>query len=91
MSFINPEYFWLFVFLFAAFAKRDLKEIRFIQIAYIISFIFIVLALARPVVEREPIKTDELLSDVVLGVDLSYSMQAEDVTPTRLDAAKLAL
>ncbi len=91
MSFLNPEYFWLLLFIVAAFMKNDLKSLRFMSYGYIITFILMVLALSRPVIEEEPIKTQELLNDVVLGVDVSYSMQADDITPTRLSYAKNAL
>nr|WP_321268215.1 VWA domain-containing protein [uncultured Sulfurimonas sp.] len=88
MSFLNPEYFWLFLFLLAGFVKKDFKSLRATSIGYIITFIFIVLALSRPVIEQEPIKSKQILSDVVIGVDLSYSMHSNDVSPTRLKKAK---
>jgi Ca-activated chloride channel family protein len=91
MSFLSPEYFWLLLFLLAAFMKKDLHSLRLTSFGYIATFVLLVVALARPVIEQEPIKTREYLSDVVLGVDLSYSMQARDITPSRLEFAKEAL
>ncbi len=88
MSFLNPEYFWLFLFLVAGFIKNDFKALRITSLGYIVTFIFIVLALTRPVIEQEPIKSEQLLSDIVIGVDLSYSMQANDIKPSRLQRAK---
>jgi len=88
MSFLNPEYFWLFLFLVAGFIKKDFKSLRATSIGYIVTFVFIVLALCRPVIEQEPIKSEQMLSDVVIAVDLSYSMHSDDVSPTRLKKAK---
>ncbi len=88
MSFLNPEYFWLFLFLLAGFMKKDFKDLRVTAFGYIITFVFIVLALTRPVIEQEPIQSEQILSDVVIAVDLSYSMQADDIKPTRLEKAK---
>ena len=91
MSFLNPEYLWLFLFLLAAFIKKDFKELRLTSFGYILTFVFIVLALMRPVIEQEPIKSKEVFSDVVVAVDLSYSMQATDINPSRLEFAKETL
>lgn len=91
MNFLHPEYFWLLLFLVAAFVKKDFRALRVTSYGYIITFILIVLALTRPVIVQEPIKTQELLNDVVLAVDLSYSMQAEDIAPSRLLFAQSAL
>ena len=91
MNILNPEYLWLLLFLVVAFMKKDFRVLRLTSYGYILSFIFIVLALTRPVIEQEPIKTQELLNDVVIALDLSYSMQAEDITPSRLAFAKTTL
>lgn len=88
MTLLSPEYFWLLLFLVAAFIKKDFLHLRFTSYGYIVTFIFIVFALVRPVIEQEPIKTKEVLSDVVIAVDLSYSMQASDIAPSRLEFAK---
>lgn len=88
MSFLSPEFFWLLLFLVAAFVKKDFKGLSLVAFGYIATFVFIVIALTRPVLPQEPIKAEQILSDVVIGVDLSYSMQANDLSPTRLGAAK---
>ncbi|QOP41681.1 vWA domain-containing protein [Sulfurimonas marina] len=91
MSFLSPEYFWLLLFLIAALVKNDLKFSSFRMLSYLLSFVLLVIALARPVIEQKPIKSEELLSDVVLGIDLSYSMHSDDIKPTRLKFAKQQL
>ncbi|MEA3373590.1 MAG: VWA domain-containing protein [Campylobacterota bacterium] len=52
---------------------------------------FVILALCRPVLPKEPIEVDQVGSDVIVAIDLSYSMQATDVDPSRLEAAKSLL
>lgn len=84
MSFVSPEYFWLLLFLLSAFIKKDLRALNVSSFAYIVSFVLLVVALCRPVIEQEPLSTQEMLSDVVIALDLSYSMQAKDIAPSRL-------
>lgn len=91
MSFVTPESFWLLLLLLPLFIKNDFRTFSITTYGYILTFIFIVLALARPVIEQEPIKSKQQLSDVVVAVDLSFSMQAQDVEPSRLQKAKESL
>ena len=88
MSVLNPEYFWLFLFLLAIFVKKDHKRFLSSTYGYVVTFIFIVLVLSRPVIEQKPIKSKQNLNDVVIAVDLSYSMHAKDIKPTRLLKSK---
>lgn len=88
MSFLNPEYFWLLLFLLAGFIKKDFRSLNISSYGYILTFVLVVLALCRPVIEQEPIKSEQILSDVIVAVDLSYSMQANDIKPSRLKKAK---
>jgi len=57
----------------------------------LLSILFVIIALSRPVLEQKPIDVEETGSDIVVAIDLSYSMQADDVEPTRLEAAKKLL
>ena len=91
MSFLNPEYFWLLLFLVAVYVKKDYRRFKVSTYGYVVTFVFIVLALTRLVIEQEPIKTKQTFNDVVVGIDLSYSMQGEDITPTRLAHSKVLL
>jgi len=88
MSFLNPDFFWLLLILLPLFIQKSFKEISLVSYGYIISFIFIVLALSRLVMHQEPIQSEQVLSDVIIAVDLSHSMSATDIKPSRLDHAK---
>lgn len=57
-------------------------------IFYILGFALAVLALARPRWGVETIETEVKGRDILLILDVSYSMAANDVVPSRLDSAK---
>jgi len=88
MIFLNYEYFWFLLFLVPFFTLKNFRDFRVSTYGYIFTYILLVLALSRPVFESQPVHSEEILSDIVLGVDLSYSMQATDITPSRLAFAK---
>ena len=88
MTLLFPEYFWLLLFLIPLFIKKNYKEIGFVSYGYILTFILIIIALSRPVIEQEPTESEQILSDVIIAVDLSYSMSATDIKPSRLKKAK---
>lgn len=88
MSFIYIQAFWLFLLLLPMFIKKNIRNLNLRSYGYIVTFVFIVLAMSRPVIEQEPVKNKQVLSDIVIAVDLSYSMHATDIKPTRLKKAK---
>ena len=94
MIYLTPLFLWFYVplglILFTE-GYQGFTRLRKKHFWLILSAIFLVLALARPALEQEPIEVQERGSDVVVAVDLSYSMQAQDIKPTRLEAAKSLL
>lgn len=91
MSFLNIESFWLMLLLVPVFILRNHKELSLVSYGYIFTFILLVIAIARPVIEQEPVKREQVLSDVLIAVDLSYSMRADDIKPNRLTKASESL
>jgi len=96
MSFLSPAFFWLFlvILLMMSYRKKSKKSVIAKSTRYKLVFLYIslslmVFSLARPVFEQAPVKQDFEGSEVVLALDLSYSMQARDLEPNRLDASKL--
>lgn len=88
MSFIWPLFLWLLPLLGVwVYIKRELVssiEVRWMLVAMVL----VIVALSRPVIEQEPIEIDQQGSDIIIAVDLSHSMLATDISPTRLEAAK---
>lgn len=91
MTLLYPSYLWLLLILVLFFIKRDFREYRATFYGYLLTFIFIVLALSRPIVEQEPIKSEQFLSDVIIAQDLSFSMYAQDIEPSRMAYSKKML
>lgn len=57
-------------------------------ILLIMSFIFLVIALARPIIENKPIVVSQSSVSIVVAFDISKSMMATDLYPNRLLFAK---
>jgi Ca-activated chloride channel family protein len=55
------------------------------------ALVFIIVALARPGWNPQPRKIQRMGRDVVFIIDVSKSMLAEDLSPNRLERAKLAI
>ncbi len=49
---------------------------------------FIVIALARPVIQNAPAKESFDSQDFIIAIDVSYSMMADDIKPNRFEVAK---
>jgi len=65
---------------------KNQKKLNFTLL--IVSFFFLILALARPILQDKPIKISQSSLSIVVAFDISKSMQCEDVYPNRLDFAK---
>ncbi len=55
------------------------------------SIALVILSLARPVIPQKPLEIEQAGRDVILAIDLSYSMRGTDVAPSRLEEAKKIL
>jgi len=95
MSFLFPEYFWLLLTLVLLMLWRKKKkesempeQTKQKLILVYVAMFMVVVALARPVLSEGVAKQEYEGSEVVIALDLSYSMQATDVLPNRLDASK---
>ncbi|UCM99713.1 VWA domain-containing protein [Sulfurimonas sp. SWIR-19] len=83
LSFLIPLYFYY---------KNDIKETqqktkRQKNLLYL-SLFFMLLALSRPVIINKPIEQKFDAQDYIIALDASFSMQADDLKPTRYEVAK---
>ena len=95
MTLLLPQWLWLYVFwgIYLLYRRKRggglVLNTRSVMLS--VAFILAVAALCRPVLPREPVEIERRGSDVIFAVDLSRSMQATDIAPSRLEAAKALL
>jgi Ca-activated chloride channel family protein len=92
MSFLALGWFWLFVPLgFYLLHRRESLLLNRKNIWMLLAMVFIIIALSRPALQKEPVSREQEGSDIIIALDLSYSMRADDLKPTRLEYAKALL
>jgi Ca-activated chloride channel homolog len=74
--------------LFLSFSRNKRRVKRVLVLLTLVS---IVAALAQPHFRKSETKVERRGVDVIIAVDVSNSMMAKDIAPTRLDKAKLEL
>ena len=93
MTLLHP--FWLLALvgipLYLFFAKRNGWGMDTSQKWLFLSLALVVFSLARPVIPQKPLEIEQAGKDVILAIDLSYSMRGTDVAPSRLEEAKKIL
>jgi len=85
MTFLYPTFLWLLLPLVLLLWKSTHK---IQQMTHLIILILILLSLARPVQEEALQEANIKAKDIIIALDVSYSMRATDLTPTRYDFAK---
>ena len=85
MSFLYPEYLALIIPIVIYLLQNSFKlKIRM----HLIILIFVLLSLSRPVVDKYEQNSALKGRDIVIALDISHSMQADDVKPNRYEFAK---
>ncbi|UPT77510.1 VWA domain-containing protein [Sulfurovum sp. XGS-02] len=85
MTLLYPSFLWLLIPLALLLWYRSRK---LIPLVHLIILMLIVLSLARPVQEEALQEASIEAKDIIIALDVSYSMKAKDITPTRYDFAK---
>jgi len=86
MSFLYPQAFILFALALLLFRTNSSKKLNYYFL--LLSASFVIIAIARPVLPQHAQKLSRFSTDIVLAIDLSYSMNAEDENPSRFEEAK---
>ena len=85
MSFLYPEYLALIIPLVIYLLQNRFKlKIRI----HLIILVFVLFSLSRPVVDKYEQNSALKGRDIVIALDISHSMQADDVKPNRYEFAK---
>ena len=85
MTLLTPSFLWLLLPLALLLWSSPRKLITSV---HLIILMLIVLALSRPV-QKEALQEASIeAKDIIIALDVSYSMKAEDIAPTRYDFAK---
>ncbi len=111
MSFLYPEFLYIFIPLFVFFGYLLLKKesqahffsdevmsrlrvsakslsLKVRNILFMIMSFFIIIALAQPVINEGTVKIQAKSADIMIALDISDSMLADDIYPNRLKSAK---
>ncbi len=86
MTLLYPAFLWLLVPLGILFWRR--KGRTLFTVTHLLILALILLALSRPVLEEGLQESRIDAKDIVIALDVSYSMRANDIAPTRYDFAK---
>ena len=89
MSFVYGFMLWLLLPLTAYVFKR--KKQHFSQNLRWIVLALLIVAMARPVLPQAVSSKEVLAHSVILALDLSVSMNANDITPTRAEASRASI
>ena len=85
MTFLYPAFLWLLLPL-ALLLWKSTHKVQ--QMTHLIILMLLVLSLARPVQEEALQEANIQAKDIIIALDVSYSMRATDISPTRYNFAK---
>jgi Ca-activated chloride channel family protein len=84
MTFLYPSFLWLFIPLVLLFLGRK----SLVMAVHLVVLGLIVIALSRPVIQEGLQERELEAKDIVIALDVSYSMRAKDIKPSRYEFAK---
>ncbi|WP_309497211.1 VWA domain-containing protein [Sulfurovum sp.] len=85
MTLLYPSFLWLIIPLVLL---LWVKRANLLHVVHLVVLMLIILSLTRPVQEKSLQEATIEAKDIIIALDVSYSMKANDITPTRYDFAK---
>jgi len=85
MTLLIPAFLWLLIPIALLFYY---KSREFVDTVHLFILALIVVALARPVWHQAPQETEIEAREIIIALDISYSMRATDIQPNRYEYAK---
>ncbi len=85
MTLLNPNYLWIIIPL-AFFLWRG--SFSFTNKIHIIILALIIITLARPIINQTPQEKEIEAKDIIIALDISFSMNAKDILPNRYQFAR---
>ena len=86
MTLLYPVFLWFFIPVIILFFTKKSKDP--IPTVHLIILLLIVVALSRPVMKHGVQDQAIEAKDLIIALDVSYSMRAKDISPSRYDFAK---
>ena len=87
MTLLYPDFLWLFIpIVILFFGKRNL-----ITTVHLIVLMLVTIALSQPAVHKGLQEYSLEAKDIIIALDVSYSMRAKDIEPTRYKFAKKSI
>jgi Ca-activated chloride channel family protein len=86
MTLLYPSFLWFLIplGLFFFYNKKHLLFVR----THLLILMLIIITLSRPAIEEGLQESSIDAQDIIIALDVSYSMKAKDISPTRYDYAK---
>lgn len=85
MTLLYPAFLWLLIPVILLSWHREKKMMETIHLTILM---LLILTMSRPVIKQSLQESTIEAKDIIIALDVSYSMRAEDITPNRYSFAK---
>ena len=89
MTLLYPSFLWLLFPVLALFYTEKKATVK--TYTHMMVLLLIILSLSRPLVKGDIVNSDIEAKEIIIALDVSYSMHAKDILSTRYDFAKKSI